>query len=406
MLIAIGLAVYLNDTGDNDDFDLSSEEGLPETVRIGVISPTDGDLPKYEFVVRQAELDINRHLNEIGSATRFEFLLSSGVGMAARALEIVQSLHQGGVDLVVGGGWSSQLCTMESYSNINGIVVVSPSSSSPSEHLTQSDNLFRLCPHDWKYGEDIANIAYDYGLRAVVILERDDTWGEGVADWFVERFEELGGEVLGQIKYLCEQKQGFNEYLRGAEQLIQESLPHYTNDEVGVLLVCFREGSTILKEASTRDIIMNITWFGTDSTANVEWIIEEVAPEVAKVKLFSPLPLPVGSGTTNLTLSYLEEFEESLDFYVANIYDASWVLALSVLEAGTVDGVKVAEVLPAIAASYEGLTGLCRLDFHGDRSSYTLGIFACSLDGELRWVLAGYYYSEEKLVRWVEGYDR
>ena len=67
--------------------DVPVDVSLTEKTRIGVNSPTDEDLPKYEFITNLAQDDINKFCNESNLETQFEFILTSGQGQAGKALE-------------------------------------------------------------------------------------------------------------------------------------------------------------------------------------------------------------------------------------------------------------------------------------------------------------------------------
>ncbi len=404
ILTAVVLVVSIVISTQMYQMELHSLE-LPDTVIIGVISPTDEDLQKYEFFVNIAKQEINNYTSESGLETTFEFNLYSGEGTSAKSLEIIQLLHDEGVDLVVGGARSSQLFAMESYVNENDLIVISPSSASSQSQLVKSDNIFRLSPHDFMLGDDMANIIAQYGVKAVVVIAREDAWGEGVAGRFGASFEENGGVILDVVLYSPFLEDGIGNYLDEAEAIIANSIGDYSQDEIGVFLLSFNEVTDILRKTPEYPWLENVTWFSSDYVAN-KLVVLEARDEAATVKMVSPLPL------SRLSIENMEEvrrfsdqFQSHIDFYLANIYDACWIMALSVLEAGTVVSSMVVDVVSEVAAEYSGMTGMCILDEFGDRSSYTLGVYGIDVWASgPRWVLFGIYDSVTENVMWEKEY--
>tara|TARA_B100001123_G_C15291082_1_gene1017461 strand:+ start:659 stop:1840 length:1182 start_codon:yes stop_codon:yes gene_type:complete len=78
----------------------------------------------------------------------------------------------------------------------NGVVMVSPSATSPG--LTDLDDnglFFRTAPSDARGGQILANIASDRGLKSVAITYTNNDYGKGLADVFEAAFTANGGTV-------------------------------------------------------------------------------------------------------------------------------------------------------------------------------------------------------------------
>lgn len=366
---------------------------LSGVVQIGVISPTDADLPKYVYMAELAETDINSYCVESGYNISFKFLTFSANGMAASALEVTQSLHNAGIDLVVGGGWSSQLCVMRSYVNDNEILVISPSSTNPQEFSLQNDYIYRLCTHDFMIGRIMVEVSESLGLDKVLIIERGDSWAEGVGNWFSR---EYSGEMIGRVRYASEIST-FNEVLDEAENLLSDEV---SGSEIGVFLIAFKESNDILAELIHYPKLSNVTWIGakpfviTFNPTGLESITE-------KIRLISPLIMPVPSDRLDtITEDYQAEVDDVLDFYDASIYDSCMVLGHSVIAAESIDACMVREILPGVAEEYVGLTGPCGLDVNGDRRVFQMGLHELCVKPFLSWKLVGYYDSTNGLVSW------
>ena len=95
---------------------------------------------------------------------------------------------------------------------------------------------------------------------------------------------------------------------------------------------------------------------------------------------------------------------QSLGFYEVNAYDAYWIYALSVLEAGSSDAMSVRSVLADVASEYQGASGLCIFDDAGDRIAVDYNIWGYGLDeyNDGEFVKYGTYYWETDTVEWIQ----
>jgi len=350
-----------------------------------------------------AERDINAHCRSEGLSSEFRFLHSSARGYAIRAMDDIQIYHKIGVDIVVGSLWTSQLCGCRSYAMYNGMVLVSSSSSSP--HLSLDDCVFRLVPNDNKVAVPIAKSMLSLGVEEVVIIQRGDSWADGIAEEFISVYNSSGGSVAATIRYPSESwGEGFRQYLEEAEALLSGLAERRGVDGVGLLVLSFSEASELLKRSGDHPTLMNVTWFGSDGIAQSPTIQETAIEEAARVRLISPMAAVSGSPTyEKVNAEYETRIGEPLDIFAANIYDACWVTALSVIEAGSSDGTDVIRALPDVAAGYTGASGRCLLDEYGDRLGVDHALWGCfEVDGAYQCLRCGTYSYESGDVIWDE----
>lgn len=103
------------------------------------------------------------------------------------------------------------------------IILLSPFSTNPQVTLV-GDYIFRICYTDLFQGKILANFAFkDLGARrAAVLVNADSKYSEGLASYFTENFQNLGGTVALVDNYL-EKSTDFNNFLKSI-QLIQPDI--------------------------------------------------------------------------------------------------------------------------------------------------------------------------------------
>jgi branched-chain amino acid transport system substrate-binding protein len=114
-----------------------------------------------------------------------------------------------GVTAIVGPRGSSRTeATFNAVRDL-GVVVMSPSATSPS--LTALDTsspsdaapgfLWRTAPPDSLQGRVIAGDVFDRGITRVAIIHQTGSYGDSLSALFVDRFDELGGETAEQFPF-------------------------------------------------------------------------------------------------------------------------------------------------------------------------------------------------------------
>ncbi len=78
----------------------------------------------------------------------------------------------------------------------NGVVMVSPSATSPALSTIEDNGLFfRTSPSDARQGDVLANIINDKGISSVAVTYTNNDYGKGLSDAFIAAYEGLGGSV-------------------------------------------------------------------------------------------------------------------------------------------------------------------------------------------------------------------
>ena len=372
------------------------ENGLRhEVVSIGVISPSDELAPKYEYLSRLAQEKINSYCNKSGINKRFYFNNSNTESDSQKAYEIVKKYNEEKINLIVGLGWNSQLNASYNYIIENNMVIVSPSSTSPVFSIT--DSCFRLLPDDNKEANALVDAILNYGIDTVIILQRNCIWGKQFSEAFFWEYKVKGGEIMDWISYDADNSHSINCALERAAPLAQNAIEYKGADKIGVLLIALDEASDVLLAAENSSL-MNLSWFCTE-TNTLDKNIQKNAGKIATtVGLIGPFNTHIyNEDFQEINKLFFNEFGEPLDFGLANVYDGCWLLALSVIEAGSTNSLDVLKVFETVAYNHYGITGPLDVNSQGDRSWIRYYFYGCyEIEENLVFLRAGGYTRLEK----------
>ena len=84
----------------------------------------------------------------------------------------------------------------------NGIVMISPSATSPGLSTVEDNGLFfRTAPSDARQGQVVSQILGDHGYKSVAITYTNNDYGKGLADSIESNFEASGGNVTINVAH-------------------------------------------------------------------------------------------------------------------------------------------------------------------------------------------------------------
>jgi len=377
--------------------------GLPETIRIGNIVACTEDFEFAQNLVNGVIIpDLNEYARNLGYNVTFEFVTMDAEASADIHLQRVQELHDMGINLIIGGRWSSQAQASLEYINENNILLFSPSSTSPLLAI-EGDNLFRMCPNDLAQGEAIAEMLRSWGIDAIIVIQRGDSWADGLYNVLEDEFTARGGTILARVRYATEVTE-FSSYLEQMEEIAQEAVDEYGWEHVAVQCFCFSEIVTIITQAEDYPTLYNLTWFGCDGTAFVQQVIDDAPEQADKLKLLSTLAAPTYSGKWfDFYDRCYEATNQPASYYDGCTYDIAFVLAKAIFETQSLDPMRIKAVIPKICDDTFGVTGWCKLDEAGDRATANYDIWGYAIvNGTAYSVRYGYYDGATGTVTWFE----
>jgi len=101
------------------------------------------------------------------------------------------------VKAIVGGDCSGVTgAALQNVARPNGIVMISPSATSPGLSTAEDDGLFfRTAPSDARQGEIVRDILMEKGVKTIALTYTNNDYGKGLAESIQKNFEAAGGKV-------------------------------------------------------------------------------------------------------------------------------------------------------------------------------------------------------------------
>lgn len=353
-----------------DDYNNS----IPDTVKVGLLFPTSGDLStsgnENILSTQMAINDFNQYLKNQKASWQLVGYHKDTQTTPELALKIAKEFHADGIDIIIGPKTSSELALIKPYVDQNGLLVFSPSSTAPS--LAVKDNIFRLVPDDTHQGSVIANLLEQKDIKAIVMLTRDDIWGNGLSKSITNNYLIDGIHPPKiEIKYSTDE-QNYFDIIQNLSNAVDSHLQNYNSDQIAVIVIGFGETADFFKESLRFDNLSSVQWIGTDSNANEKKITDDAESlKFAKKVNFSALQFASESNPIKDELE--QRLSDKLGYtpssYSYSAYDAVWIVGKSILKADSIEPHKIKFEIGQVAASHRGTLSSTELNHAGDLNS-------------------------------------
>jgi branched-chain amino acid transport system substrate-binding protein len=390
--------------------------GLSGTVNIGVLDDLTDGLSgigtKINFTTHQAVTDINAYLQNTPYAGKLKFnvVVEDYALDNTKALAALSTFQSDGIVVTVGPLNSGTAQAVLSTADSDQIVMISPSSTAASLAIPSSPTkyLFRTAPTDVVQGAADAQMMWQDGVKYLIQIYRQDTYGSGLANYTSADFKAKGGTVVDSIPYDVTTS-NFAPYLStlSTDWSKAVSMAGGNNNSVGIQLVAFDEGATLLQQASTSYPALLKTpqpWYGTDGVQGESVFTNStVASIMQAVRLPSTVFGYTNSSKTQTLCSQLfAATSRTCDPYAIGSYDDVWLAALSLLACNANSGSCVRSVLPTVASNYYGVSGWTELNANGDRAASDYLIYCITGPAsQLAWTVCGSWSFASDTVTWT-----
>jgi len=376
---------------------------LPSVIPIGVLLTITGDFSSYgvraEATAKIAESEINNYTATLGLPVTFKFYYEDYETQPDVALQRVQSLYAQGIQVIIGGMTSGAMKTIDSYVDTNHILVIDGTSTAARESVAPpGDFEVRDVPAAEAEGAALTAAIMSKGYMNVAMVSAEDTYSLSIHDAFKNSFEAAGGNLVADVTYSYPGTSDFTVVLNTLEQQVAPLVS--ANKPVAIFANMWEDVAVLLNQASsTNSPLLSLTWFGPDTYSGDTVISKDAGPMATKVKLISvQLASPVTAKSEMLNAALNASMGQVADVYALATYDAAWLAALSILNAGRYDAGAIKAALPTVAASYWGATGNPALNSAGDRVTMDMEYWAVIQD---QWVRVATYSAVSKQVTWL-----
>lgn len=179
-----------------------------EDVKIGVLLGYTGPIESLTGHMANAAEAAMKEVNDSGKALNgWKFVSDRGddtcTDAAAAQTAAEKMVTSDGVKGIIGGDCSGVTgAVLQNVARPNGMVMVSPSATSPALSTAEDDGLFfRTAPSDAREGEVAAQILQEHGVKSIALTYSNSDYGKGLAEAISTSFEKLGGKVTINIPH-------------------------------------------------------------------------------------------------------------------------------------------------------------------------------------------------------------
>lgn len=240
---------------------------------------------------------------------------------------------------------------------------ISPASTNPDISRQGFDTFFRVCATDDVQAPAAADfIVSKLGLKKIVIVDDQTTYGKGLAEQFEKKFKALGGTVLLRAG-ITQGEKDFTPLLTKVRSL-QPELVFYG----GV----YPELALLIKQS--RKVGLTVPWMGGDGIFDVT-LIRLATPELSEGTYATMLG--VDPHTLPSAADFVKRYEArygEIGSFSTYAYDATNVLIEAIRRAGKKDREAVLAEVRA-TKDFQGVLGILNFDEKGDAVGRSVGIF-------------------------------
>ncbi|MCP4023415.1 MAG: ABC transporter substrate-binding protein [Desulfobacteraceae bacterium] len=338
-------------------FSAPAKTQAAETIKIASIYGKTGDAGSvYDYYlagIRFGVEIINQQGGMLGKKVELIELdnRSTALGSKLAAKKAVNK----GVTAVIGSAWSSHSIAMAPVLQAAKIPMISTISTNPQVTLI-GDYIFRVCFIDPFQGAVMANFAINdlKAKKAVVLINTGSKYSLGLARVFAEKYQQLGGQILWEGKYLSEATD-FSQILEKVKKLEPDVI--FAPGHV-------RDSAFLIKQARKKGL--QTPFLGGDGWGEKMY---EYAGDTLDGNFYSNhWHKEVDFKKSRLFVKAYQDRYGKQDDFTSTIplgYDAVMLLAEAVTRANSLDPGQIRDALAAID-DFQGTTGTISLDQNGD----------------------------------------
>ncbi len=179
-----------------------------EDVKVGILIGFTGPIESLTGHMANAAEAAMAEVNASGKALNgWNFVSVRGdstcTDAAAAQTAATKMVTADGIKGMIGGDCSGVTsAVLQNVARPNGMVMISPSATSPALTTAEDDGLFfRTAPSDAREGEVMADVLTERGVKSIALTYSNSDYGKGLADAIATSFEKVGGKVTINIAH-------------------------------------------------------------------------------------------------------------------------------------------------------------------------------------------------------------
>lgn len=353
-----------NDSNDSSGSQQSGSQQEDDVYRFALIAPLTGNNAQYGLAYQRAIDLLVEQINKEGGINGGEVVVDvyDDKNDATEAVTIANSIvEQANILGVVGSQTSTPSMAIAPLFQKAGIPLVSPNASH-TDFAAIGDYIFRTTYMTSNTSAAVADNCYEIfkdsvdEMKAGIIYMQTD-WGLAFDQYFTERLESYGGEVLVSEPYVVEQTSDFTPLLTKIKN---------AGCNVLVLGTNYNEGGQIVKQAAKLNMDVKIC----ASTQMFQQEFIELCGDDGEGMLVNTMFNKDNPSETYQAMkaAYAEKYgsDEDLNEYVVKAYDAMRLLIEGAQKAGH-DRAGIRDYIAGIK-DWEGVTTTISMDAEGNPS--------------------------------------
>ena len=356
-IACIGMLLATALTGCGGD-----KKGSGDTIKIGAnIEMTGGSASFGKSAQNGIKLAIDAENAKGGVlGKKLELVVADNKSEAAEATNAMQKLvAQDKVVAVIGPNLSSASIAATSVNTGAKVLAISPMGTNPNVTVDKDgktkDFMFRACFIDPFQGTVMANYAFKKGAKKVAIVQEvSNDYAVGLAKFFKDAFEKLGGQVIDVANYQTGDKD-FTAVLTNIKAKNPDAIFAPGN---------FTESALLIKQA--RQLGIKAPFMGGDTWETQEFI-DVGGKDVEGIAFSSAFDREKATTAEakKFMEEYVKEYKGEPSAFNALGYDAYMIAYDAMKRGGTDDSTKIRDAIAA-TKGLELVTGKTEFDKNGD----------------------------------------
>lgn len=314
--------------------------GEDDTVTMGVLVPLTGELGTFGVPMRKAAELAQSQVNEVGGLpgdAKLEFAVEDDATDPEAALRAAnRMIGSEGVGAIV-GPTSGPMIALAPLAKRAQVPVISPYAGSVELNELGGDFVYRTVASDESDGLAAAKFLLEQGAERVAFVAQNEESTISPARVFEQEFKDSGNDLVASVV--------FNAGQSSYQTVVQDVL---AKDPNWIFCACGQQsGTTLLKEANAAGY--DGKWLVTADLAT-PGVIEDVGPDVMEgvygETAASDPSLPTFK---EFEQAYKEKYGEDPVAFAANMYDATVLTVLAMVQSGSTEGTAINETIRDVA---------------------------------------------------------